>query len=137
MPDDLHPASIPGAQHGYPYFECPGCFGIPEDIEIVEPFYDFQPHAVALAWTAYLDNAFPGYYNSLFTTLWTAMAFAERVMRFTTDGDVSTFATGFAAPIDITVGPDGALYVADYATGVIMKISYSWVSECGPGWQLA
>jgi glucose/arabinose dehydrogenase len=123
VPDELHRV-IPGAQHGYPYFDCPACFGIPEGVEIVEPFYNFVPHSVALGLASYQSNVFPGYYNSLFTTLWTAMPFAERVMRFTTDGGASTFATGFAAPIDVTVGPDGALYVADYATGVIMKISY-------------
>jgi glucose/arabinose dehydrogenase len=114
----------PGGQHGYPYFECEGCFGIPDDIELVEPFHQFQPHSVATGLTTYLSNEFPGYYNSLFVTLWTAMDFAERVMRFTTDGQHSTFATGFAAPLDVTAGPDGALYVADYATGIIFKISY-------------
>jgi glucose/arabinose dehydrogenase len=46
-------------------------------------------------------------------------------MRFLPDGSNSTFATGFAAPIDVTAGPDGALYVADYATGIIFKIDYT------------
>ena len=45
-------------------------------------------------------------------------------VRITPDGQVSTFATGFAAPLDITAGPDGVLYIADYATGIIFKISY-------------
>ncbi len=124
VPDELHRV-VPGAQHGYPYFDCPACFGIPADVEIVEPFYNFQPHAVALGLTSYLGNDFPGYYNSLFTTLWTALPFAERVMRFTPDGGSSTFATGYAAPIDVTVGPDGALYVADYALGLVTRISYT------------
>ena len=114
----------PGGQHGYPYFECDGCFGIPEDVELVSPFHEFQPHSVATGLTTYLSNDFPGYYNSLFITLWTAMDFAQRVMRFTTDGQYSTFATGFAAPLDVTAGSDGALYVADYAAGIIFKISY-------------
>ena len=52
------------------------------------------------------------------------MEFAESVVRITPDGQVSTFATGFAAPLDITTGPDGALYIADYATGIVFKISY-------------
>lgn len=122
--DELHLVE-PGGQHGYPYFDCPACFGIPEGIEVIDPYYEFQPHAVAAGITSYLDNTFPGYYNSLFVTLWTAMEFAQRVVRFTPDGVMSTFATGFAAPLDITAGPDGALYVADYATGIIFKISYT------------
>jgi DNA-binding beta-propeller fold protein YncE len=36
---------------------------------------------------------------------------------------MSDFATGFAQPIDVAVGPNGNLYVADYATGIIFKIS--------------
>lgn len=123
VPDDLFLVE-PGEQHGYPYYECEGCFGIPDDVELVSPVYRFQPHSVDAGITTYLDNEFPGYYNSLFTVLWTAMDFAERVVRYTTDGEISTFATGFAAPLDITTGPDGALYVADYATGIVFKISY-------------
>ena len=122
--DELHIVK-PGAQHGYPYFDCPACLGIPDDVDLVETFHDFTPHAVATGIVTYLDNKFPGYYNSQFLTLWTAMDFAERVMRFLPDGSNSTFATGFAAPIDLTVGPDGALYVADYATGIIFKIAHT------------
>ena len=124
IPDDLFLVE-PGGQHGYPYFECDGCRGIPDDIDLVEPVYRFQPHSVDAGLTAYLANDFPGYYNSLFTVLWTAMDFAERVVRITPDGEVSTFATGFAAPLDITTGPDGALYIADYATGIVFRISHT------------
>jgi glucose/arabinose dehydrogenase len=123
VPDELHLVE-PGGQHGYPYFDCPACFGIPDDVELVETWHEFQPHAVAAGIVTYLDNVFPGYYNSQFIALWTAMDFAERIMRFLPDGSNSTFATGFAAPIDVTVGPDGALYVADYAVGIIFKIEY-------------
>jgi glucose/arabinose dehydrogenase len=75
--------------------------------------------------TAYLDDEFPGYYNSLFATLWSAFPEAQRVVWFSPGGEeMATFATGFAAPIDLTVGPDGALYVADWATGIIFRIEY-------------
>jgi glucose/arabinose dehydrogenase len=123
VPDELHLVE-PGGQHGYPYFDCPACLGIPDDVQLVPTWHEFQPHAVSAGLTFYKDNVFPGYYNSLFVTLWTALDFAERVVRFLPDGSNSTFATGFAAPIDVTVGPDGALYVADYATGIIFKIEY-------------
>lgn len=123
VPEELH-AVIPGGEHGYPYYECDWCFGIPEGVEIVPPLVEFPAHSVPTGITAYLHEQFPGYYNSLFLTLWTALPFAESVVRVLPDGSHSTFAAGFAAPIDVTVGPDGSLYVADYATGIIFKISY-------------
>ncbi len=32
------------------------------------------------------------------------------------------FATGFSLPLDVTVGPDGTLYIAEYATGAILTL---------------
>ena len=37
---------------------------------------------------------------------------------------MTDFATGFAAPVDVTVGPQGTLFVADWATGIIFEIRY-------------
>ncbi|MCA9968782.1 MAG: PQQ-dependent sugar dehydrogenase, partial [Anaerolineales bacterium] len=123
VPEEVH-AVVPGGEHGYPYYDCGWCFGIPDGIEVVPPLAEFPPHSVPTGITAYLAEQFPGYYNSLFLTLWTALPFAERVVRLLPDGTMSTFATGFAAPIDVTTGPDGSLYVADYATGIIFRITY-------------
>lgn len=124
VPDELH-IVVPGGEHGYPYYECPACYGIPADVDLIAPLYEFEPHSVPVGVAPYLAEQFPGYYNSMFVALWTALPFAERVMRFTADGTASTFATGFAAPMDVTVGPDGSLYVGDFATGIIFKISYT------------
>lgn len=124
VPEELH-AIIPGGDHGYPFYICPVCYGIPEGVEVIPPVLEIEPHSVPTGLTAYLEEQFPGYYNSLFLTLWTAREFAERVIRFTPDGEASTFATGFSAPIDVTVGPEGSLYVADYFTGIVFKISYT------------
>ena len=102
-----------------------GAFSPPEGTEVIPPLYEFVPHSEATGVTAYLDDAFPGYYNNLFVVLWSAFADAQRVMRFEPGGvNASTFATGFAAPIDLTIGPDGAMYVADWATGVVFRIAY-------------
>lgn len=125
--DELHIVEE-GGEHGYPYYECGACFGIPDGIEIIEPFYEFEPHSVPAGMVAYTGRQFPGYHDSVFVTLWTALPFAERVMRFTADGGASTFATGFAAPMALAEGVDGSLYVADYATGIIFKLTYDGAS---------
>lgn len=117
---------VPGAEHGYPWFDCDTCFPAPAGVEIVPPLHTFIPHSAPTGVTTYLDDDFPGYYNSIFVTLWSAFPEAQRVVWFSPGGeDMATFATGFAAPINLTVGPDGALYVADWATGIIFRIAYT------------
>lgn len=119
--DELH-LVIPGGEHGYPYFECSVCFGIPEGVEVIAPLWETIPHAAITGITAYTSDAFPAYYDDLFFVLWSAFEGAQKVVRFSPDtGQVSDFATGFAQPIDITMGPDGSLYTVDYATGIIFK----------------
>ncbi len=124
-PEEFHKV-VPGGEHGYPWFDCPVCFTAPDNVTITPPLHTFVPHAAPTGITAYLDDAFPGYYNSLFVTLWSAFPEAQRVVWFGPGGEeMADFATGFAAPIDLTVGPDGALYVADWATGIIFRIAYT------------
>ncbi len=120
----LH-AIVQGGEHGYPYYDCPTCFGIPDDIDLVPPALEFFPHSVPGGIVTYLEDEFPGYYNSMFTVLWSAFPEAERVLLIPPGAEsYSTFATGFSSPLDITAGPDGALYIADFFTGIIFKISY-------------
>ena len=117
---------VPGGEHGYPWFECDTCFPPPAGVEIVPPLHTFIPHSAPTGVTTYLDDEFPGYYNSIFVTLWSAFPEAQRIVWFSPGGEeMATFATGFAAPINLTVGPDGALYVADWATGIIFRIAYT------------
>jgi len=130
MPDFGPPEEFnrvePGGEHGYPWFDCDVCFTAPDDVEIVPPLHTFIAHSSPTGIAAYLDDEFPGYYNSLFVTLWSAFPEAQRIVWFGPGGqETSDFATGFAAPIDLTVGPDGALYVADWATGLIFRIAYT------------
>ena len=123
-PDELHEV-IPGGEHGYPFFECPDCFGIPDGIEVIPPLHELVPHGAVTGITTYIHDAFPGYYNDLFLVLWSAFTGAQKVQRVGWDRtEISDFATGFAAPIDIVVGGDGSLYIADFATGIIFQISY-------------
>ena len=125
-PEEFHRV-IPGGEHGYPWYDCSTCFAPPTGTEIIPPTYEFIPHSAPTGVTAYLADQFPGYYNDLFVTLWSAFDGAQKVVRLTTDdtgATASDFAMGFAAPIDLTVAPDGSLYVADWATGIIFRIRY-------------
>ncbi len=124
-PEEFHRV-VPDGEHGYPWYECDACFSPPAGTEIIPPLYQFIPHSAPTGVTAYLAHQFPGYYNSLFVTLWSAFPGAQKVVRFGPGGiGTGDFALGFAAPIDVTVGPNGSLYVADWATGIIFKISYT------------
>ena len=130
MPDFGPPEEFnrvePGGEHGYPWFDCDVCYQPPGDVDIVPPLDTFVAHSSPTGITAYLDDEFPGYYNSLFVTLWSAFPEAQKIVWFGPGGEGrADFATGFAAPIDLTVGPDGALYVADWATGIIFRIAYT------------
>lgn len=124
-PDEFH-RIVPGANHGYPWYNCDVCFPKPAEVDPLPPTYEYPAHSAPTGLVAYLAEQFPNGYNNLFGVLWSAFPEAQRVVRFGPDGeDVETFATGFAAPIAVAVGPEGSLYVADWATGIIFKISYT------------
>jgi glucose/arabinose dehydrogenase len=124
-PDEFH-AIVPGGHHGYPYYDCAVCFPKPEGLELIPTTFDFPPHSSPTGMVVYLAEQFPNFYDNMFATLWSAFPEAQRLVHFGPNGTGgTTFATGFAAPIDVAVGPDGSLYVADWATGIIFRISYT------------
>jgi len=125
-PERLHHI-VPGGYYGYPYYDCDICQKAPSDLVITPPIATFIPHGAITGITAYTASAFPSdYYNDLFVVLWSAFPGAQKVVRVSTfPTAVSDFALGFASPIDVTQSPDGALLVADWATGHIFKITYS------------
>jgi len=122
-PDEVN-LVVPNGEHGYPYFDCSTCFGIPEGMEIIAPILELIPHAAVTGITAYQSDLHPEFVDDLFIVLWSAFEGAQKVVRFSPDtGESSDFATGFAQPIDIIATNDSTLFVADYATGIIFKIS--------------
>ncbi len=124
-PERLHRV-VPGGQHGYPYYDCDVCFSPPEGVTVIPPLVTFAPSSSPTGIEVYLADQFPGYYNSMFVALWSSFVGAQKIMHIRAGGSAPVnFATGFAAPIDVVTGPDGSLYVADWATGIIFKISYS------------
>ena len=122
-PEELHKV-VPGAEHGYPWYECDVCFSPPEGVEVLQPEFEFIPHASPTGIIGYHADAFPGFYDSLFVTLWSSFPGAQSLVRVSPDGTMADFSLGYTAPIDVIVGPDGNLYVADYWTGNIFQISY-------------
>ena len=122
-PEELHKV-VPGAEHGYPWYECDVCFSPPPGVEVLEPEFTFIPHASPTGIIGYHAAAFPGFYDSLFVTTWSSFPGAQSVVRISPDGTMADFSLGYTAAIDVVVGPDGNLYVADYWTGNIFQISY-------------
>ncbi|MCB8976678.1 MAG: PQQ-dependent sugar dehydrogenase [Ardenticatenaceae bacterium] len=125
-PERLHRV-VPGGLHGYPYYDCDVCFSPPDGVTVIPPLVTFTPSSSPTGVTAYSGSQFPGYNNAIFVTLWSAFPGAQKVMHIGAGGSSApvNFATGFAAPIDVVTGPDGSLYVADWATGIIFQISYT------------
>lgn len=124
-PEPLHRV-MPGGIHGYPYYECDVCFSPPVGVTVIPPMVTFAPSSSPTGVTSYLADQLPGYRNSLFVTLWSSFPGAQKVMHIGAGGSAPVnFATGFTSSIDVTVGPDGSLYVADWATGIIFKKSYT------------
>lgn len=116
----------PGGEHGYPWYDCDVCFSPPPGVEVIPPNFTYPPHSAPTGVTAYLHDQFPGYYNGVFVVLWSALPWAQRVIWMYPGGnDGFDFATGFALPIDTAVSPAGSLYVTDWATGIIFRISYT------------
>ncbi|MCA9980748.1 MAG: PQQ-dependent sugar dehydrogenase [Anaerolineales bacterium] len=124
-PDEFH-VIVPGGHHGYPYYGCDVCFPKPEGLELEPTTFEFPAHSSPTGMTTYFADQFPGFYDNLFATLWSAFPDAQRVVHFGPNGvGGTTFATGFAAPIALAVSPEGHLYVADWATGIIFRIRYT------------
>ena len=116
----------PGGEHGYPWYDCEVCFSPPPGVEVIPPNFTYPPNSAPTGVTAYLHDQFPGYYNGVFVVLWSALPWAQRIMWMAPGGnDGFVFATGFGLPIDTAVSPAGSLYVTDWATGIIFRISYT------------
>ena len=153
MGDDLPPETIylveDGAHYGWPFCHNANIldpdFGFPSACDDVDPpVVEMQAHSAPLGLVFYDGDSFPAaYQGDLFVAFhgsWNrSIPTGYKIVRLdfdgTTPGDtVEDFATGWldedgsyavsGRPVDVAVGPDGALYVSDDKAGFIYRIRY-------------
>jgi glucose/arabinose dehydrogenase len=138
--DDLGPSQppeelnhiIPGAHYGWP--DCWGR-GQGSNCENTQPpIAEFDARASADGLVFYYADQFPTeYVGNAFVALFGSYVVdvAPRVVRVqlepsgdTFTAQISDFVTGIGRPLDLAVGPDGALYIADFETEAIFRVNH-------------
>lgn len=133
---------IEGRDYGFPEF-----FGFPPpDSGTEAPMAAFRPHSVPVGIQVYENNAFPPKYSgALFIAIFgdedsvipptapnktrewqgtkVVVAYPERRGEYVS-AQVEDFITGFQRPLDVTVGPFGNLWIADFGADIIYRIRY-------------
>lgn len=123
-PDEFNFLTKDG-NYGYPYY-----FGDPPNNGGTRgALVSFPPHSVPTGVTFYSGDTYPPIYrDSAFITLWKTGDIAHIEVGQTSNGEylarTTTFASGFLYPIDVITGPDGNLYIADFGTTAIFRVTY-------------
>jgi putative membrane-bound dehydrogenase-like protein len=116
---------IEGEHYGYPYF-----YGDPPKNNGTRgALVTFPAHSSPTGVSFYSGDTFPALYrDNAFITLWNRGEVARIELARTSGGDylarTTTFGKGFLYPIDTATGPDGNLYVADFGTSAVYRITY-------------
>ncbi|HEU5100550.1 MAG TPA: PQQ-dependent sugar dehydrogenase [Roseiflexaceae bacterium] len=116
---------IEGEHYGYPYF-----YGDPPKSNGTRgALVTFPPHSSPTGVSFYSGDTYPALYrDNAFITLWNRGELARIELARTAGGDylarTTTFGKGFLYPIDTVTGPDGNLYVADFGTSAVYRITY-------------
>jgi putative membrane-bound dehydrogenase-like protein len=117
---------VEGGHYGYPYF-----FGDPPEAGSTRgPVATFPPHSSPNGLTFYSAAQFPqAYTDNMFIALWSTGEVYRVELAKSAGGEylsrTTPFAKGFVYPLDVTVGPDGSLYVADFGTSAVYRITYN------------
>lgn len=93
------------------------------------PVVMFPPHSVPTGIAFYTGGTYPREYDdNAFLALWNRGEIVRVELARQADGSYSArptrFGEGFLYPIDIAVGPDGNLYIADFGTSVVYRVTY-------------
>jgi len=124
-PPDEFNYLVEGEHYGYPYF-----YGDPPKSNGTRPaLITFPPHSSPTGVAFYSGTTYPAQYrDSAFIALWNRGEIARIELARTNGGDYlarsTTFGQGFLYPIDLATGPDGNLYVADFGTSSVYRITY-------------
>ncbi len=124
-PPDEFNHIVENGHYGFPYF-----FGDPpENGGTRGALVSFPAHSVPTGVTFYEGATYPAeYHDGAFITLWNRGEIARIEVGRAGSGNylarVSPFGSGFLWPIDAVTGPDGNLYVADFGTSTIYRITY-------------
>lgn len=125
LPDEFN-YIVEGEHYGYPYY-----YGDePDSGGTRAPLVSFPAHSVPTGVTFYSGDTYPpAFKDRAFITLWQTGEVEQIEVARTSSGDYlarrSPFASGFLYPIDVVTGPDGNLYIADFGTSAIYRITYN------------
>ena len=129
VPDELN-LIVDGGRYGWP-----DCWGSGQGTNCdgtQAPVAELEAHGAAGGVAFYTGALFPEWRNNAFVTLYGSNSgdptIGRKVARIELTqtsggwrGSVHDFAAGLNRPLDVTVGPDGALYVADFGAGAIYR----------------
>lgn len=125
-PDELNHV-VEGGEYGFPIGER-GLLDAPSRPPLVE----LPPSSVPTGIAIYAGAAYPPeYVDSAFLTLWNRGEIVRSELIADGEGEgeyganTRAFGSGFLYPIDIVVGPDDNLYVADFGTSAVYRITYA------------
>jgi len=126
-----------GRDYGFPDVYGHGLAIRDVERETEDPVTDLTTSSVNVGLVYYAADHFPEYYrDGIFAAQFGGFNGEGREVVFvplepTDDGtytgtweDFARFRSGFN-PIDVTVGPDGALYMAEYSKGYILRVTYT------------
>lgn len=125
-PNDELNYIVAGGDYGFPRY-----FGIPPvGSGTRAPIALFPPHASADGIAFYEGSQFPASYkdNAFVVTYHRGELYRVQLAK-APSGDyiasLSIFANGFNNPLDVTIGPDGSLYLAAWGDSAVYRISYN------------
>lgn len=124
-PGDEFNHIVENGHYGFPYF-----FGDPpKNGGTIGPLVSFPPHSAPTGLSFYSGATFPPEYrDNAFVTLWNRGEVYRIELARSTGGTYlsrsTLFGQGFLYPIDAATGPDGNLYIADFGTSAIYRITY-------------